>query len=99
VDERQLGKLPERCYDLAMIRKEKLDPSWHKARVAARIWLKAQQGRPLSVRDKRLARALADDAELDNGLIHEVACQVEAGQFARLWTTARTLPKAVVLAI
>ena len=51
--------------------REKLDPSWHKARVAARIWLKAQQGKPLSPRDKRLARLLSADKGVTNRLIEQ----------------------------
>jgi hypothetical protein len=54
-----------------MTKREKLDPSWHKARVAARIWLKAQQGKPLSARDKRLARLLAEDKGVTNRLIEQ----------------------------
>jgi hypothetical protein len=54
-----------------MTKREKLDPSWHKARVAARIWLKAKQGRPLSARDKRLALLLANDRAVENRLIDQ----------------------------
>lgn len=50
--------------------KEKLDPSWHKARVAARIWLKAQT-RPLNARDRRLARLFAQDRGVTNRLIQQ----------------------------
>ncbi|MEQ1850864.1 MAG: hypothetical protein ABMA01_04640 [Chthoniobacteraceae bacterium] len=54
-----------------MSKREKLDPSWHKARVAARILLKAEQGKPLSERDKRLARLLAVDKGVTNRLIEQ----------------------------
>lgn len=54
-----------------MTKRETLDPSWHKARVAARIWLKAKQGKPLSPRDKRLARILAADKGVTNRLIEQ----------------------------
>lgn len=54
-----------------MTKREKLDPSWHKARVAARIWLKAKQGRPLSTRDKRLALLFANDRAVENRLIEQ----------------------------
>ena len=50
---------------------ENLDPSWHKARIAARIWLKAQQGKPLSPRDKRLARFFAAERSVSNRLIEQ----------------------------
>lgn len=51
--------------------REQLDPSWHKARIAARIWLKARQGKPLSPRDKRLARQLAADNGVTDRLIEQ----------------------------
>lgn len=51
------------------MRAAKLDPDWHKARVAARIWLKAQSGRPLSRRDRRLAGLFAEDRGVTNRLI------------------------------
>ena len=54
-----------------MTKRETLDPSWHKARVAARIWLKAKQGKPLSPRDKRLARILAADKGVTNRLVEQ----------------------------
>ncbi len=54
-----------------MTKRETLDPSWHKARVAARIWLKAKQGKPLSPRDKRLARRFADDPAVEDRLIEQ----------------------------
>jgi hypothetical protein len=50
--------------------KEKLDPDWHKARVAARIWLKAQK-RPLNARDRRLARRFAADRGVTDRLIEQ----------------------------
>ena len=50
--------------------KEKLDPDWHKARVAARIWLKAQK-RPLNARDRRLARRFAEDKRVTDRLIQQ----------------------------
>jgi TfoX/Sxy family transcriptional regulator of competence genes len=48
----------------------KPDRFWKKSRIAARILLK-QQRRPLNVRDRRLARQLADDPEVLNRLIHQ----------------------------
>ena len=54
-----------------MFKREKLDPSWHKARVAARIWLKAKSGRPRSARDKRLALLFANDRSVENRLIEQ----------------------------
>ncbi len=56
---------------LAKVKRETLDPYWHRARVAARIWLKAQQGKPLSPRDKRLARLFAQEKGVSNRLIEQ----------------------------
>ena len=56
---------------VALVKRETLDPYWHRARIAARIWLKAQQGKPLSPRDKRLARLFADDKGVSNRLIEQ----------------------------
>lgn len=65
-----------------MAKREKLDPSWHKARVAALIWLKAKRGKPLSPRDKRLARLLSADKGVTNRLIEQARVY---------WTAERTL--------
>jgi hypothetical protein len=62
--------------------REKLDPFWHRSRVAARIWLKAQQGKPLSPRDKRLARLFAEDKGVTDRLMD---------QARQYWTAAYTL--------
>jgi len=67
-----------------MPQREKLDPSWHKARIAARIWLKAKQGRQLSPRDRRLARMLAADKGVTDRLIE---------QARTYWTADRELDK------
>ncbi len=53
--------------------KEKVDPSWHKARIAARILLKART-RPLNARDKRLARRFAEDRSVENRLLEQGLC-------------------------
>lgn len=67
-----------------MPQREKLDPSWHKARVAARIWLKAKQGKLLSPRDRRLARTLTADKGVTDRLIE---------QARTYWTADRELDK------
>lgn len=54
-----------------MLKREKLDPYWHRARVAARIWLKTRQGKALSPRDKRLARLFANDPGVTDRLIEQ----------------------------
>jgi hypothetical protein len=63
-------------------KREKLDPSWHKARVAARILLKAEQGKMLSARDKRLALRFGTDKGVTNRLIE---------QARTYWLAERTL--------
>jgi hypothetical protein len=50
--------------------REKIDRSWHKARIAARILLKARK-RPLNVRDRRLAALFAEDKAVENRLIEQ----------------------------
>ena len=54
--------------------KMKRDPSWVKARIAARILLRGRAGR-VSARDGRLARRLARDAGVTDRLIDQaLAC-------------------------
>ena len=53
-----------------MPQREKLDPHWHRARVAARILLKARK-RPLNARDKRLARLFSKDKGVTNRLVEQ----------------------------
>ncbi len=53
------------------MKREKLDPDWHKARVAARIWLKLQAGKTLSPRDKRLGRIFAEERGVSDRLIQQ----------------------------
>lgn len=66
--------------------REKLDPSWHKARVAARIWLKAKQGRPLSARDKRLARLFGKDRGVEDRLIQQGVLSFLGGPYRLVQT-------------
>ena len=74
-----------------MTRREKLDPSWHKARVAARIWLKTKQGKPLTARQKRFARILSNDPCVTNELIHVALQPLEVEMVARAWSERRHL--------
>jgi hypothetical protein len=60
------------------VKRENIDPYWHRARIAARIWLKAQRGKPLSRRDKRLARLFAEDKGVTNRLIEQARVFVSA---------------------
>jgi len=54
-----------------------LDPCWQKARIAARILVRART-RPLTARDKRLARWLADQPGVTNRLIEQGMASVRA---------------------
>lgn len=72
-------------------KREKLDPSWHKARVAARIWLKAKQGKSLSARQKCFARVLSNDPCVTNELIHVALQPLEVEMVARAWAEKRRL--------
>lgn len=53
------------------MKREKLDPYWHKSRIAARIWLKAQRGKPLTTRERRLAVLFGNDRGVENRLIQQ----------------------------
>jgi len=53
------------------VKREQLDPYWHRSRVAARIILKARSGRALNARDKRLARAFSEDRFVSNRLVQQ----------------------------
>ena len=48
-----------------------MDPYWRKARIAARLLLKREAGRPLSARDRRLASRLAQDNGVTNRLVQQ----------------------------
>lgn len=69
-----------------MIKREKLDPSWHKSRVAARIWLKAKRGKPLSARDRRLARMFANDRGVEDRLIQQAILSFLGGPYRLVQT-------------
>lgn len=74
-----------------MTARRKLDPSHHKARVAARIWLKAHYGGRLSARDRRLARVFSLDPDVTNNLIHEAMAPVEVEFISRRWVNGRNV--------
>ena len=48
-----------------------MDPYWRKARIAARLLLKREAGKPWSARDRRLAQRLADDRGVTNRLVDQ----------------------------
>ena len=54
-----------------------LDPSWQKARIAARIIVKSRK-KKLHARDRRLARWLADQPGVTNRLIEQGVASVQA---------------------
>ena len=74
-----------------MTKREKLDPSWHKSRIAARIWMKALRGGALTSREKRLARILAEDRGVENRLIQQGVLGALGGPY-RVYQT-RSGPK------
>ena len=48
-----------------------MDPYWRKARIAARLLLKREAGKPWSARDRRLASQLAQDNGVTNRLVQQ----------------------------
>ena len=48
-----------------------MDPCWRKARIAARLLLKHEEGKPWSARDRRLARSFAEDRGVTNRLVDQ----------------------------
>lgn len=70
--------------------------SERKARIAARLWLRAQRG-SLTARDRRLARIYSADPEVTNDAISSVVQAVETEHFVRIWTTARVLPRPITI--
>jgi hypothetical protein len=49
----------------------RIDPWWRKARIAARLLLKKEEGKPWSRRDQVVAARLADDPGVTNRLIDQ----------------------------
>jgi len=48
-----------------------MDPYWRKARIAARLLLKREAGKPWSARDQRLAERLTQDSGVTNRLLDQ----------------------------
>jgi hypothetical protein len=48
-----------------------MDPCWRKARIAARLLIKREEGKPWSVRDRRLAARFAGDKGVANRLLDQ----------------------------
>jgi hypothetical protein len=60
------------------LRRRRIDPWWRRARIAARLVLKRDDGIPWSARDRRLAERLADDPGVTNRLIHQAVLSLKA---------------------
>ena len=54
-----------------MHKREQLDPYWHKARIAARIYMKALRRKRLTSRERRLAVWLSEERGVSNRLIQQ----------------------------
>jgi len=48
-----------------------MDPYWRKARIAARLLIKREDGQPWSARDRRLAAQLSNDRGVTNRLLDQ----------------------------
>ena len=48
-----------------------MDPYWRKARIAARLLIKREDGKPWSARDRRLATRFASDSSVTNRLLDQ----------------------------
>ncbi len=59
-------------------RERRIDPWWRKARIAARLIQKRESRQGWSVRDRRLARLLADDPGVTNRLIDQAWWSIRA---------------------
>jgi hypothetical protein len=51
--------------------KRLMDPYWRKARIAARLLIKREDGKPWSPRDRRLAERFANDSGVTNRLVQQ----------------------------
>lgn len=56
----------------------RIDPYWRKARIAARLFLKKEERKPWSARDRRLALLLVDDPGVTNRLIGQAVSSIKA---------------------
>ena len=48
-----------------------MDPYWRKARIAARLLIKREDGKPWSARDRRLAKRFITDSSVTNRLLDQ----------------------------
>lgn len=68
---------PPARYDMLPVVRAKQDPSWRKAQKAARLLARAKR-RPLTVQERRSARALAADPGVTNRLIDQALASLAA---------------------
>lgn len=64
--------------DFSAVLNRRIDPWWRKARIAARLLLKKEDGQPWSPRDRRLASRLADDPGVTNRLVDQAVHSITA---------------------
>lgn len=55
-----------------------MDPYWRKARIAARLLIKREEGKPWSPRDRRLTIHLSKDSGVTNRLLDQAYCSYRA---------------------
>jgi hypothetical protein len=55
-----------------------MDPYWRKARIAARLLIKREEGKPWSPRDRRLLTRFATDSSVTNRLLDQGYCSRNA---------------------
>ena len=55
-----------------------MDPYWRKARIAARLLIKREDGKPWSARDRLLAERLSSDPGVTNRLLDQAYCSRQA---------------------
>lgn len=55
-----------------------MDPYWRKARIAARLIIKREDGKAWSARDRRLAERFVNDTGVTNRLLDQAYCSQKA---------------------
>ena len=67
-------KTPDFSHELNRL----MDPYWRKARIAARLLIKRELGKPWSPRDRRLLNRFATDSSVTNRLLDQAYCSHRA---------------------
>jgi hypothetical protein len=60
-----------KALDFSNVLNRRMDPYWRLARIAARLLLKREEGKPWSARDRRLAAQLAEEPGVTNRLLDQ----------------------------